>query len=277
MKILRYSLSLLLLVLVISSCKNNNTEVDYNANVQSFKDYIYVEDAFLDPFGTYFKAINDQNVMSGEQGWIDSAVVIYYPETNRLKFDYGAVPRKCQDGKFRQGNIWVDFDGPPNQTGTIGTFSFESHFVNKDLLQGSIYSEFLDADQGMSRYGYDVDQGILIMADTSYSDTLRLFYNSEFIMTWEEGEGTPGYYEDDVVTISGSTQGMVRDSREYTGSVTMPLNYYIMCNWIHSGMHNFTVPSADVKEGSIDYITNDACYYQVNFWIEENLFFEYLF
>jgi hypothetical protein len=56
----------------------------------------------------------------------------------------------------------------------------------------------------------------------------------------------------------------------------MPLNFHIMCNWLHSGIHDFTVPSGDIKEGQIDYITEDECARQVNFWIDDNLFFDLL-
>jgi hypothetical protein len=276
MKTLKPVLIILLLAITFSSCKNNNTQVNYNPNVLAYRDYIFIEDAFLEPFSTYFKAIDDQEVMNGQQGWIDSAVVIYNSTTNTLKFDYGGVPRKCHDGKFRQGNVWVTFDGPPNQTGTIATFTFEDHRVNLEPLTGVIYSEFLEPVTGMSRFTYNVNSGVISVLDTNQVDTIQLRYNSTFEMTWEEGEGTPGYYGDDLVTISGAARGNLSEGRLGEAEVLVPLNFYIECNWIHSGIHDFKVPSGDVQMGTIDYITEDDCFQQVNFLIEENLFFHML-
>jgi hypothetical protein len=277
MKALKQYVPLILLLIIAGfSCKENNSEIDYNPNVKASKDYIYVEDAFFDVINTYFKTINDAAVMGGEPGWIDSAVVNYDVVQNILNFSYGAVNRECHDGKFRRGNIIATFDDTPNVAGTRVFFTFQDHFVDDESLTGEITSEFLEPVQGLKRYGVDIVNGMLTIIDTSRNDTIRLRYGCDFVMTWEEGQETPGQYDDDLLTVTGTSEGISGDDIGFSGEVLAPLNNYIMCNWIQSGIHTLTVPSASVPDGTIDYITEDDCNRQVNFYIENNLFYDYL-
>lgn len=277
MKFAKTALPLLLITLVaFFSCKNTNTEFDYNPNVLASKDYIFIEDSFMEAFNTYFKSVNDQAVMNGEQGWIDSAVVIYHQATNVLTFDYGDVNRECHDGKFRRGNVIVSFDDTPNVPGTIAQFSFDSLFVDDILQEGLIISEFLEEDQGSKRYGFVVSGGSMSIIDTSQTDTTRIGYNCNYVMKWEEGADTPGYLDDDLLTITGSCEGYSGKGVAFQGEITVPLNNYIMCNWLYSGILNLRVPVATVPESTVDYITEDQCNYRVNFYVENNLFYDYL-
>ena len=264
-----------ILSMVAFGCSNKNTEVDYNPNVLSSKDYIFSEDVFMEVFNTYFKSINNSEVLAGENGWIDHATVDYSSVDNTMLFNYGEVNRGCPDGKFRRGHYEAVFNGPVNEEGTEATISFHDFYVNDDKVTGNVTSRFLGNEPGSWLYSYIVSGGLIEKYDTI--DTVRIRYSCDFEMSWDEGSETPDDPVDDILSITGISGGVSAENVEFSASVAVPLMNHIDCFYLASGIHEITVPSAPVSTGTIDYIIEDDCGRMVNFYFDENRFFDQLY
>ena len=268
-------LIILISLFLTGGCKNNNSEVDYNPNVNSSRDYIYTENNYFEIFNLYFKAINDPQILSGQAIRIDSCEITYNPGDNTMLFNYGRNPQCCNDGKHRVGSYTAVFDGPVNETGTHSIITFDSLFVNKAMINGNITSGYIgNNNQNKPEYTFIVTNGLIILPDTI--NYLAVSYESDFMLTWEEGNDTPADPSDDMLLVTGSSSGISQDNLSYTLNVTDPLKDYLDCFWIQSGTHSINIPESHSPKGVIDYIVPDGCFYQVNFYFDENLFYTYM-
>lgn len=275
MHLKNYPIIIALSFLVIATgCVNKNSEIDYNPNVKSSKDYIFAEDVYIEVFNTYFKSVNDPEVLAGESGWIDNATVVYNDTENRMYFQYGEVNRGCPDGKFRRGYYQADFNGPVNQEGTRATLSFHEFFVNDDKVTGTAASEFLGSGTGDPGYSYTVTGGVIELFDTV--EVRQIAYNCDYEIFWEQGLQTPGDHDDDLLSITGTSDGVSVDNYDFSAMVTVPLRNNLGCYYIQSGILEISIPSGSVEKGTIDYIIEDDCNSLVNFYFDDNLFFDRL-
>lgn len=269
---------LLLLIIAglifMAGCTDKNSETDFNPNVKSSRSLIFTEDIFMEVLNTYFKSVNDQEVLAGENGWIDNATVTYDEDENEMLFNYGAVNRDCPDGKFRRGYFMARFDGPVNQLGTTATITFLDLYVNDDMVTGTISSEFQGNDTGKWLYTFNVQDGMVEQYDTI--DTVRMKYACNYQVSWDQGSETPDDPSDDLLSLTGSMQGYSIQGTEFSSLVTVPLQNYIDCFYITSGIHELTVPSGAVNTGTVDYVEEDDCNNIVKFYFDENFFFDIL-
>jgi len=192
-----------------------------------------------------------------------------------MHFHYGPVNRWCPDNKFRRGSFYAHFNGPLFVAGSSASLSTDSLFVDDDLFEGVLQAEFLGAN-GLGQ------QELLVSTDScrvTVNDTTRVIvirFACDYVLTWEDGAQTPNVHDDDLLTATGTASGRSSDSYEFQISTTEPLKDYFGCNWIQSGTHQITTPSAQVTNGTIDYISDDECNYAVNFYFGESYFYDYL-
>jgi hypothetical protein len=271
-----YILLLFIVVLLFhSSCKEEEAVTDYNPNVKSSKEYIYAEDILFEIINVYLKGITDTAVLNSHYAYLDNCAIFFEPGNNRMIFDYGEVNRWCPDNKFRRGKFTVDFEGAFFTEGSRGEFSLDSLFVDDELVEGSINSDFQGQDDmGREQVGFTLLDGRITLNDTTLVSPLQ--FSCSYLLTWQEGQQTPSVHEDDMFTVVGTGNGMSLDNVQYTVVVQDPLINYLDCFWIAYGTHQITVPSAKITEGIIDYITSDDCFYKVDFYFGESYFYENL-
>jgi hypothetical protein len=266
-------LLLLLPMLWWNSCKTGSSEIDYNPDVLSSKDYIRAEDAILEIVNSFFKGINDTLVVKYGYGFIDACDVTYYPSQNLIIYAYGNVNRMCQDNKFRRGLFNANFSGPVFQEGVTATIVTDSLFVDDYPVEATIEIQNLGLNgENFPEYSLIVDTSLIMLPDTSKINGISL--KTDFLMIWLEGSQTPPIHEDDLFQISGTTAGISTDGYPFTTTVMDPLYDYVDCFWISQGINQITVPSAEFPSGEIDYIIDDGCFNKVYFYFNDNLFYD---
>ena len=274
-KIIVLSLVLASVIFVAGSCKKANNQVDYNPLVNSSKDLIYIEDVYTEIFYLFYKVTNIDSVLNGKYTFIDDCDVRYDAGSNQITFGYGAISRHCYDGKFRRNSYRASFNGNPDAAGTVSVITFDSLFVNDDLVEGSVNITRLGPGPGNSgEWLVKVNQGTV--ERYSADDTVKLAYSSDYTFTLVEGGSTPENFDDDLFHVSGSTEGISAGKHSFSTLITDPLEVGLDCFWILAGKHEITVVQSEAGPGTIDYITGDGCNYRVDFYFDDHLFYDYL-
>lgn len=266
---------LMAVILMFPSCEEDGTETDYNPNVKSSRDYIYAEDIYFEVVNVFLKGITDTAVLNSYYNYLDNCAIYYQPVLKRMQFDYGNVNRWCPDNKFRRGKFIATFDGGLFTEGSSVVIQLDSLTVDEELIEGNLSCEFLGTGtNGKHQIIFRLTDGLITLNDTVNVSTI--FFESEYTFTWEEGQSTPALHEDDIFSVSGTASGRSVDQYAFEIMISDPLIDALDCFWIVSGTHQITVPGASVVTGSIDYITSDNCFYQVNFLFGESEFYDYL-
>jgi hypothetical protein len=262
-------------MLFFISCSDKGSETDFNPNVKSSKEFIFTEDILFEIINIYFKGITDTAVLGSGNNYIDTCDIHYFPSQEKMTFDYSGGNRWCPDNKLRRGRFHAQFNGPLFTQGTTVAFSIDSLFVDDNRVDGIMNSEFLGTDNsGKEQFTFQVSQGMISLYDTVQPSVI--YFETDYLLTWEEGQLTPENHEDDMLLVTGNAMGKSIDGVDFELTIQEPLTNYLDCFWLATGTHRMKVPSAQVTEGSIDYITSDACFYRVNFLFGESEFYEYL-
>jgi hypothetical protein len=274
MKYKNISLILLSLpVLLLSSCKTSSSEIDYNPNVLSAKDYIRAEDELMEVVNSFYKGIHDTLVLNNSYGYIDACDVSYIPSQNTIKFSYGTINRMCQDDKFRRGVFTAVFNGEVFQEGVTATLVTDSLFVDDYLFEATMEIKYNGLNGRLiPEYSLKVDTSLIMLPDTNKVNGVSL--KTDFLLTWEEGFATPAVHEDDLYEITGTASGVSTNGYIFSTSVTEPLFNYLDCFWIAQGINSITVATAAFPTGTIDYITGDGCNNEFFFYFNDNKFYD---
>ncbi|MFO7613770.1 MAG: hypothetical protein R6W71_03930 [Bacteroidales bacterium] len=275
MKKLTYIFLLSLMISGTYSCQDQSSEIDFNPNVLTAKDYIRAEDALFEIVNTFLKGIHDTLVHNTGYAYIDYCDVVYNQMENTMKFGYGDVNRWCDDNKFRRGAFYAVFTGAVFDEGVKAYITTDSLFVDDFLTEASIEIENLGFNsQNKVEYSMKVTSSSIMMPDTA--KTLGFQMTTEFVLVWEEGSATPAIYEDDVLLVSGTAAGISTDGYSFSLTILEPLINQVECFWISGGFSQITVPAAKVPTGDIDYLTENGCFNQFYFYFDNNQFFDYI-
>jgi len=257
------------------SCKDQSSEIDFNPNVLTAKDYIRAEDALFEIVNAFLKGIHDTLVHETGYAYIDFCDVVYNQSQNTMKFSYGVVNRLCGDNKFRRGSFLAEFTGVVFNNGVKAYITTDSLFVDDFLTEATIEIENLGFNsQNKVEYSMKTTSANIMMPDTA--KTLGFQMTAEFVLVWEEGSATPAIYEDDVFLVSGSAAGTSTDGYAFTLTIQEPLINHVECFWMSGGLSQITVPAAKIPTGDIDYLNENGCYNQFYFYFDNNQFFEYI-
>ena len=257
------------------SCEDQSSEIDYNPNVLTAKDYIRAEDAIFEIVNAFLKGIHDTLVHETGYAFIDYCDVVYNQVENTMKFSYGNVNRFCGDNKFRRGTFYAEFSGEIFNEGVTAHINTDSLFVDDFLTEADIEIKNLGLNSlNKIEYTMRVTSSDIMMPDTSKA--LGVQMTTEFILVWEEGSFTPAIHEDDVFLVSGKAVGVSTDGYAFDVTILEPLINPVDCFWISGGFSQITVPAAKIPTGDIDYLTENGCFNQFYFYFDNNQFFDYI-
>ena len=265
----------MLSLLWLPACNKKSSELDYNPNVLTSKDYLRGEDAILEILDAFFKGIYDTLVMNTGYAYIDACEVSYHPDENSMSFSYGDVNRYCLDNKFRRNRFNAVFTGPIFEEGVVANIKTDSLFVDDLLNEATIEIRSLGMNgNNLPEYSLKVKSSMIMLPDTSYTSGVSII--TDFTMVWAEGSDTPEIHEDDLYTITGSATGISAGGLDFSVDIQEPLYDYLDCFWVSQGIGQITVPSAHYKTGTIDYLIEDGCNNEMYFYFNENLFYDFL-
>jgi len=268
------------IILFNNSCKKNNSEIDYNPNVNSSKNLVFSENYMREIMNIFFMSINDPALKTEHTVYINNCNIYYNENQNLLRFDYADDYRSCANDIFRKGYYLAQLDGPLNEAGTIYTFDFDQDSTFFRIGTSPQEVHHISADITATEKGLNVENkaeyewNISNCVITKTSDTTLYYYSTDYLLTWEMGAGTPGIVEDDVLSITGSASGTTDDNIPYTANVLTELIDYMDCSWFAEGVHEIIIPSGSTTNGTVDYIMNDNCKDSVNYFFDDNLFYD---
>ena len=265
---------ILFIASILAACKkNDSSEIDYNPNVLSSKDYIRGEDAIFEVVNSFYKGVYDSLVTKNGYNYIDNCDVTYHPDQNVLSFSYGSVNRHCDDNKFRRGQFFAAFSGTIFEEGVVARIVTDSLFVDDCLEEMVMDIENLGMNgQSKNEFALRVDSSNIILPDTNKLYGVRI--SSDFTMIWEEGASTPPIHEDDMFLINGSASGISAEGYQFTTIIQEPLKDYLDCFWISWGINEITVPAGKFTTGEIDYIQDDGCFNKFYFYFNNSTFYD---
>jgi hypothetical protein len=273
MKNLIIVLLLLMPMLWLISCDDESKETDFNPNISASKDYVRAEDAIMEIVNSFFKGINDSLVVNNGYGFIDACDVSYHPSENYINFGYGTMDRFCQDGKMRRGLFSAAFTGQLFGDWTVADIVTDSLFVEDVLIEADMEIQKLGVNENnLPEFSLKVISSNIMLTDTAKIYGVRL--TTDYILVWAEGSNTVPVHEDDLYLISGTAAGISATGIQFSTVVQEPLYDYVDCFWISRGIDRITVPSSSFPTGDIDYITEDGCFNQMNFYFDDNLFYD---
>jgi hypothetical protein len=273
------NLSVVILVSVILSglysCKDKPSETDFNPNVLSAKDFLRAEDAMYEIVNFLFKGINDTLIITDNYGYIDNCEIYWYPDEKLLTFGYGDVNRMCQDGKFRRGSYFAQFDGEKWDVGVKTVITTDRLYVDDSLVEAhiEITKNGINAEN-LQEFAMNTLFCTVKLQDSTKLNPVNI--SADLTLAWSEGYLTPEIHEDDIYIVNGSYTGTSTDGYVFSVEVQDPLSDPIDCFWISAGLSSITVPEADLQMGTIDYITDDGCFNEMNFYFNENKFYDIL-
>lgn len=266
-------LSLLaILLLFIPSCKENaGTEIDYNPNVLSSRDYIRGEDAIFEVVNSFFKGVYDSLVNQTGYNFIDNCDVTYHPAQNALVFGYGSENRGCQDGKNRRGNFIATFSGEIFSEDVVASVITDSLFVDDYLVEIKMEISNLGLNaENKNEFSLVVDSSDIMLPDTTKLLGVRI--STDYLMVWEQGSSTPTIHEDDMFLVSGTGSGISTDNYAFSLNIQQPFENWLDCYWLNNGTSQITVPVAEIPTGEI--VKEDSCSNQYFFYFNESTFYD---
>jgi hypothetical protein len=257
------------------SCKSMTSEIDYNPNVLSAEDYVRAEDATFEIVNFFFKGIHDTLVIENNYGYIDNCEMYWYPDEKLLTFGYGDVNRMCQDGKFRRGSFYAQFSGAKWDVGVTASITTDRLYVDDSLVQAHIDITYNGLNSGnFQEYSLLVTSCQIKLQDSTKINPVTI--SADFLMEWITGASTPDIHEDDSYLVSGTASGTSSDNYTFSVEIQDSLVDQIDCFWISSGLSKITIPEADFQSGTIDYIKDDGCFNEMNFYFNDYKFYDIL-
>lgn len=259
----------------LGACDDNHSEIDYNPDVLSSKDFIRGEDAVFEIVNAFLKGINDTLVINNGYGYIDACDVSHNGNDDFIKYAYGTVDRMCQDGKFRRGTFYAYFSGEIFAEGVTANIVTDSLFVDDLSVNAIIDIQNLGMNNdNLPEYSLKVISSLIMLPDTNKVNGVSITTN--YTMTWAEGSFTPAIHEDDLFRVTGAASGLSADGYQFSVDVLDPLFNYVDCFWISQGLSRITVPVGEIPTGEIDYLIEDGCSNEIHFFFNDNLFYDFL-
>ncbi len=185
-----------------------------------------------------------------------------YPAEMIIDFGDGCQFRE----KERKGIVRANF----SQTwdGTVGmsvVITMENYFVDNVKHQGTMTLTY-NGDEGNPSFTMvATDNKLIYPADTSGNNP-EVSWSSAKTFTWLNGfDGFTGIesdnvFNDDIFTISGTTNGVNRNSNDFSVIIAddNPLYYDISCEYIKSGIITITETSDTVSVTTIDFSPSEG-------------------
>lgn len=251
----------LVLPLMIASCKkNDDTDTDTNSarNESTVESYFNELNDITDQVaktGTAsgFRLAEDNATLLSSCATItfdtSSIVSASNPDTMIVDFGTGCIGG---DGRTRAGKIIVSSTGRYFDQGTIITIVPDGYSVNGNAISGSrVVTNTGNNSNGQPTFSVDVN-GTVVLANNGGTIT----WTASRTRTWTEGYTTPLLFADDVISVTGSSNGTKANGTSWTSVINSPLVHKRSCRQIVSG--NQTVTPSNRPARTIDFGDGDC-------------------
>lgn len=232
---------------LFTSCKKDKEET---IDATDYTDNASMENAFAQMLSDVDEAVEESEgvkktsagcptvTVDSSQGWPRS-----------LTIDFG-TSCTAPNGVVRTGKVVAWFTGRYKAQGTVITIRPYNYTVNGNAVQGvkRVTNSGLNQNGNLT-WAVQVDSGLVTFTDGS-TRTWTSTRTRE--MTAGQNTWTPF---DDEYSITGGGAGITRGGKNYTASITNPIELGFTCRWARQGTIQITVDDA---AGTIDF-GNGTC------------------
>lgn len=144
--------------------------------------------------------------------------------------DYGAGCTDPHDARFRKGKLKVSLDNYWNQVGSTLTITFDEYYDSNIKLKGKIVVKH----DALGQYTVSVVDG------ACETEKWNIKYASSHTFKWLQGFDTEADVTDDVIEVTGNSNGVNRKDLSFTSKITSPLIKAMNCKWVQKGKIELT-------------------------------------
>lgn len=171
-----------------------------------------------------------------------------FPRT--VLIDFGTDGCEGPHGHIRKGIIQVELTDSFALTGAVRTVTYQNFSVDDVAIEGTkVLTNVGPNDDGLSTYTRDVNLSF------AFPNGQTASWSGMMTITRIEGDDTPEVL-DNVLEITGATQGVNRNGVPFNTEITVPLIKPRTCRWITSGVRTLTfndqTRSIDYGDGECD-------------------------
>lgn len=146
------------------------------------------------------------------------------------------------DGRYKSGQIIVDFTGHYFDAGSVRTITFNNYYVDSNHVEGTriVTNNGINASGNMS-WSIDAQNMTVTKPDGSFH-----IWNSQRTREIIAGFSTQTIY-DDVYLITGSFNGTDANGNAFIANITTPLRKEVGCHWMVTGVIQITKTNKPLK------------------------------
>ncbi len=251
---------LLMIILLTTSCRKQNTSFDYNQAIETTAGYVDSQQMTDLLLNTYFKSITDSTLLTVGVAVIDGAKVTYSSNPATIVINY-AWCKQDDYGHLRDGSIEATsqtnfFDSLAvvnlnfsnfhydNDSLSAGNFTITNMGLNSsgnfyfDIKASNINRQTIDTAGNVSNLNYQLQQTFI-----RHKDTTSVFHT-----------------QTDYFDISGSLTGKARNTFAFSSVIsdTNTLINSFSCRWLISGGANIELPDF-IYNSSVNFSNNVSC------------------
>ncbi|MCF8227434.1 MAG: hypothetical protein K9G58_00725 [Bacteroidales bacterium] len=269
----KYSISILLIaLLLLFACKDDNTSINLNPNLEAAKNNTLAEDIVHDIFAILHQAGYDSSLHANGSKEIFAATVMYQKSNDSvsIRVFYPSWYVVCPDSLKRKGQITLHLSGDFGEPGTSGKVSFVNFGVSNIVLSGNLQFQNTTPNDSIPQYALSTGNMSFLLGDSSSS----IQWQSEKNIVWYAGSDSPQDFSDDVFRLSGTSSGTSVGQKPFSSQTTSPLIKSKQCRWIHGGSLDFSTPGMECQQGEIVYYEGGSCHQQFDMYFEGTRFYE---
>ncbi len=263
--ILNISIVILVLLFAISGCKkSNNTETNYQAQVNVVHNHLLNQHNIVHLMMTYFKAITNETLLNDGNSIVDGGYLYLINNTSNgidIRFDFG---EGLYDPymRLRAGEIMAKTDGDPFAVGTKTTFTFQNFsfravdtFPENPVTAQNIDLEVTNAST--NQYTFLLKIGSFLFTDTTSTKTVDL--SGEMQIEWTKSAESPYFSNNEVISFSPTTTQTNYDGTVSEITAQNKMLFNAACSVFHGGTAAVAINGMMPGEGTLNYVTGEYC------------------
>lgn len=256
---LKFTWFILLLIIIIASCKEDNDAINYRENVTSAKYFTLSQDIFNDLFVGLFRSFYDTVLHKSGHEKICGADVYYNPTSPfvavEIRFFYPDWNRLCPDSLYRKKVYTAYLSESFTDTSGKARVQFHGFAVENHELSGGFFVELVKKEDD-SDYVYQLIAEDVVIKLPDSVNTVR--WSCEEYFEWIDGKQTPQDFSDDVFRIVGNSSGKETSGKNYFTNIAEPIIKDLQCSWVYAGIVDVEVPGQDVESGRVIYNSTEC-------------------
>lgn len=255
---IRYIASFTILLLIVVSCKKENTRYSYQDGIEGAQNFVVAQQMMTQLLNTYFKSLTDSVLLADKQAKIDGADVYYYDEPERILIKYPWWGNYDGYGHWRMNYYEAIPRTSFSDDGVEVDIVFTNFLFDKDtLITKNIVVQHQGKTDGVNdHFAVSADRIDLIYADT----TGTLSFSFDQLNIRYKDPATYYTSSEDKFSVSGNLDGTTRSLLNFQSTIQADSVLLNSFNCIYLREGNVTVGIESFEYPTSVYFPNqDTC------------------